>query len=712
MRIQGPVALAILASLSPLSAQDAQPLKSKAEEVLLDVVVRDKKGAPLTNLTQSDFTVFDNGVARPIRAFRLVRGGDATDASGHRMQHDPTSQIRMVTLVFGKMDTSGRMLSRQAALEFLKTDLPDNVWVSVFVLDQSLKVVQDFTTDKSLLSKAVERASTSSYADFGSASNALRDRIQETIGPNQYGRQSPEEQTAIPSLASGGSGAGALGAADSVMVAALLQMLEFSERAESTQSGRNTIYALLAAVQAESTLPGRKSLIYFTDGFIIPQGAQEAFQSVISTANRSNLSFYPIDSRGLISTGMNNDATSHLGGAAQSSMNGAQPTPTGDNAVSTESAMALDDASDAGKRNTQDTLANLAQQTGGFLTANTNDFRGPVHRIAEDLQTFYQLSYDPSIAVYDGSFHKVEVKTTRADLRVQTREGYFALPDSIMQHSLSALDMPLLRALTITPPPHAFPFESGAMHFRGEDRSMTCGFLIDMPMTNVTVRENSDKTKLTGGVAYIALVKDEKGDIVKKLQGDIPVELTPDQEISFKQSRFTEMEYFDIPPGRYSIGVALMDKESGQTTARHSSLFVPRIDSHLAMSSVSLIRKWRAKEAGAAADDPFAVGEQTVTPTLAPRINKSVSTSLPFYFVAYPNAGNPAPLALTIEFTHDGKSKRIAVADLPEPDAQGRIQYVANSPIAQFDPGNYAVHFIVTQGTERAEENFAILLEP
>ena len=70
------------------------------------------------------------------------------------------------------------------------------------------------------------------------------------------------------------------------------------------------------------------------------------------------------------------------------------------------------------------------------------------------------------------------------------------------------------------------------------------------------------------------------------------------------------------------------------------------------------------------------------------------------------------PLALTIEFTHDGKSKRIAVADLPEPDAQGRIQYVANSPIAQFDPGNYAVHFIVTQGTERAEENFAILLEP
>jgi hypothetical protein len=80
--------------------------------------------------------------------------------------------------------------------------------------------------------------------------------------------------------------------------------------------------------------------------------------------------------------------------------------------------------------------------------------------------------------------------------------------------------------------------------------------------------------------------------------------------------------------------------------------------------------------------------------------------------VVYPDSTNPAPLVLTLEFSRDGKAKRLATAALPAPDAQGRIQYVANAPIEQFEPGNYAVHFVVQQGKEVAQENFAIVLEP
>jgi hypothetical protein len=72
--------------------------------------------------------------------------------------------------------------------------------------------------------------------------------------------------------------------------------------------------------------------------------------------------------------------------------------------------------------------------------------------------------------------------------------------------------------------------------------------------------------------------------------------------------------------------------------------------------------------------------------------------------------------------------KRHAVTNLPQgsftvldegvpaamdaPDSNGRIQYVANAPIDQFDPGNYAVRFIVRQGAEVAEEDLSIKLEP
>jgi hypothetical protein len=210
----------------------------------------------------------------------------------------------------------------------------------------------------------------------------------------------------------------------------------------------------------------------------------------------------------------------------------------------------------------------------------------------------------------------------------------------------------------------------------------------------------------------VALIKDARGMVVKKLQGDMPLELTRDQVISLKLSRFTDVEYFDVPPGYYTIEAAVLDKQSGQTNARRNAMFVPRQGVGLAMSSVALIRKWRPKEPDAAPDDPFVIGDKSVTPTLLPKINKSASSSLPFYVVVYPNAKNAEKPEMYIEFNRDGFLKRVAASALEAPDAQGRVQYVANAPIGQFDPGNYAVRFVVKQGTEKAEENFSVLLEP
>jgi hypothetical protein len=277
---------------------------------------------------------------------------------------------------------------------------------------------------------------------------------------------------------------------------------------------------------------------------------------------------------------------------------------------------------------------------------------------------------------------------------------------------LNIYEVPLLRALTNVVPNKALPFESGGMHFRGDGRLETCGFLIDMSLNEITLRENKDKTKLLGGLAYVALIKNAKGAVIRKLQGDMPVELTRDQVISFKQGRFTDMEYFDVPPGYYTVDVAVLDKETGQTNARRNALYVPKQGDGLAMSSVSLIRKWHAKEADAAPEDPFVIGDKTVTPTLIPKINKSISSSLPFYVVVYPNSNNSDKAEMYIEFNRDGNVKRVAASALQSADSQGRVQYIANAPIEQFDPGNYAVRFVVKQGNEMAEENFSVLLEP
>jgi hypothetical protein len=287
------------------------------------------------------------------------------------------------------------------------------------------------------------------------------------------------------------------------MARSLVEMISFNERSEMAYAGRSTIWALLSAVRGQSELPGRKALIYFSEGFAIPQGAEEEFQAVISAANRNNLSFYPIDARGLTSKSLNAKATEGLSAATTTSALSGSLGTGGDLAgltqAKTEIALSMDLAINANRMNIQDTLAMLADQTGGFPTANTNDFRAPLERVMQEIDTYYELSYNPHVDKYDGKFRRIEVKLDRSDLAVQSRSGYFALPPDMLKTSgLNSYEVPLLRALSDMLPNRALPFESGGMHFRGEGRFETCGFLIDMPLSSVTLRENRDQKVLTG----------------------------------------------------------------------------------------------------------------------------------------------------------------------------------------------------------------------
>ena len=704
----------LIAGVAP--AQEKTAIQTSGEEVLVDVVVRDKKGRTVTNLPESAFTVLDEGAPRQIASFRLVKGTEAVSSPGaasttaNSQKLDPIRQIRLVSLIFDRLDQSERTFTRRAAVDLMNVELPQNVYVAVFALGNELQAIQGFTNKRELLVQAIEKATSKPSSQFSADSQQLRDEMEKVLGPNHSGAQ--DLLTRQGQMATGTLGQVFAAA----MARSLVEMISFNERSEMAYEGRSAIWALLAAVRGQSELPGRKAIIYFSEGFAIPQGAEEEFQAVISAANRNNLSFYPIDAHGLVEGALNKKATEGLSAATMASTesgNFGASGPAGFATPKTEVALSADLAINANRMNTQDTLAMLADQTGGFLTANTNDFRAPLQRVMEEVNTYYEISYVPHVGSYDGKFRHIGVKLDRSDLIVQSRAGYFALPPDMLKTSgLNSYEVPLLRALSDPMPNSGLAFESGAMHFRGEGRLETCGFLIDMPLNNLTLREKRDGDTLTGGLAYVALVKDVKGAVVKKLQGEMPVELRRDQVPSFKQGRYADMEYFDLPPGYHTVEVAVLDRETGKTGVRRNALFVPQPREGLAMSSVALIRKWGPKEPDAAADDPFVFGDKTVTPTLMPKVNKSVSKSLPFYMVVYPDVRNSARPQLLIEFSRDGHAKRVAAVELGTPDSDGRIQYVANAPIDQFDPGNYAVRFVVRQGTEMAAEDFSVNLEP
>jgi len=87
---------ALLAATITLPAQGQTPVKAATGEVLLDLVVRDKKGKPINDLKPEDITVLDNGTKQSLTSFRRVSGAEAITSAGAAEKLDPLRQVRLL----------------------------------------------------------------------------------------------------------------------------------------------------------------------------------------------------------------------------------------------------------------------------------------------------------------------------------------------------------------------------------------------------------------------------------------------------------------------------------------------------------------------------------------------------------------------------------------------------------------------------------------
>jgi len=665
----------------------ATAIQSKSEDVLLDVIVRHKSGRPVTDLKPEDFQIFDNGEPRKIDSFRLVHGTEVIATGGVRTKLDPLRQIRLITMIFQCWSTDARRLAHDAALGLLKGELPPNVYIAVMTIDHSIEVIQTYTNDPRLLRKAIDRATVSGSTDFSADTLAVYSGLQ--------GADAPEATTTADKIVKSPTDN-----MDAMMAAIIKNM----RRNASIQEGRIAIYALLDAVKEQHRLPGRKSVLYFREGGLsIPQGSEQVFENVISVANGSNVSFYAIDAQGLTPQVLNSAAASRLNAAAQVADGGVGVMSSTDDRVGDADAVI-----ESTRANTQLTLRNLAESTGGTLIANTNDLAGPLHRFAEDVQTYYEISYPPEVKNYDGSFHKITVKVKEINLRVQSRSGYFALPPALTASSadLQAYEVPLLNALDAAQPPRDFAFHSGVMHFREEKDRPVSVLAIDVPFANLTFAAK-DENQFEARLSYEALVRNDAGEVIKKFHNEIPINVPSEKLEALKNSRFIYADHFELPPGHYTVAVAVLDSEKeNRISVRKTSLTVsaPRL---LGLSSVSFIRHLAEKDAAAEMSnpyDPLLVGSKVISPDLDPVAHKITDKNLPFYLVVYTDNTVAPPPRLTMELNAGGMMLGRTEIDLGKADGQGRIEYVGTIPAGVLNPGDYSVRFVLQQGTEAADE--------
>jgi hypothetical protein len=276
---------------------------------------------------------------------------------------------------------------------------------------------------------------------------------------------------------------------------------------------------------------------------------------------------------------------------------------------------------------------------------------------------------------------------------------------------LSPFELPLMQALNSTPIPRDFAYQSSALHFLGKDRTPECSVVLDIPIANLTLSQAKPDLPFEGGLSYIALVKGGNGEVIQKFRGEAPLAATPEQLNALKEGHFLYQSHLDLPPGRYTLETVVADKTGNKTSVRKASFLVPPPAPGLQMSSVSIIRSVRERTEANSTRDPFVMQNKILTPIVNPVYKKASIPSLSFYFVAYPDAKTEEKPKLTMRFSRDGVALGSGSQDLAEPDAEGRIQFVATAPIDKLEAGYYQVEFFITQGSQTKHESVTFTLD-
>jgi VWFA-related protein len=690
--------------------QDEQSLRLGTTEIVLDVVVRDKKGRSVKDLDASDFEVYEDGVRQRVESFRLVLREPAA-AGGVKSREDTTARpspprgrsegLSLVALVFDRLSPNARALAHKAATSYANERMGADDFTGVFAIDLSLRTIQPFTDNAQLVKQAIDRAASLSTSTFTSNAEQVR-RLSERSA--SLGDQAATGAGAAASAGGARDGAGAAAAGSAAGQAAAEQMfaemntrmLETFETLERDQQGYATTNALLAVVNSLRNLPGRKTVIFFSEGLSLPPAVQSHFRSVISAANRANVTIYPIDAAGLRVESPNAESTREINALGQRR---SRQSASGRDDTSGPMMRHLERNEDILRLNPHGGLGQLANETGGFLISETNDLGAGLRRIDEDMRAHYLLTYSPKNRDYDGHFRQISVKLSRPNLDVQARKGYFAINTvgtlPVLDYEASAL-----AASSRSRDVNSSGLQVLGLNFPELDRPGLVPVLAEVPGAFFTFAADKEKRTYNTDFSIVALIRNESQQVVKKLSQHYVLSGPMEQLEAAKKQQILFYREADLAPGRYTIEAVAYDAPSGKASVRSSSVEVPSADTNkLRLSSIAVLKRAeRLTAAEQKTNNPFHYGEVLIYPNTGESLRKSSTKQLTFFFTVYTAKGETYAPKLVIEVLQDGRTVGQTSADLPGPDAAGRIQYASELPLEKFQPGAYELKITVRDG--------------
>jgi VWFA-related protein len=740
------------ASVATSAPQSGPVVRSEARVVRVDVIVTDKKGNYIHDLTADDFKVFDDNKQQQVQNFSFSADPNSPAAA----------ERRYMILFFddASMDMSDQPRARAAAGRFIEANAGPDRAIAIVEFTGSLRITQNFTTDAERLKQAVAGVQVSSLS-----SNP----------------QSPNAMSASPNLV--GPGGPALGGG------------EYNFAAYSVLLSIRSLAKNLAAVA------GRKSLVLLTAGFPLTPERDSELTATIDACNKANVAIYPLDVRGLqaplgmnsprseneaqiltaaIRSNGNSDSTPGLrlasfhpsplpdaeepqhgggggtgggghggsgggtgggsgggtgggsggggkggtgggtggtggsGGKGGTGGTGGGGAPRGGlgqpfaNPNFTQPRAIVPSIPESASTN-QQVLYALAEGTGGFPIFNTNDLTTGLQKIAREQNEYYLLGFSPSDSA-EGSCHTLKVKVERGGTTVRARSGYCnvrpadALAGTPVEKELEAR----ASSSSVGSSGGSSAAASGggslqAPYFYTASSEARVNLAMELPLSSVQFDKVKGKYHADVNVLGIAYRPD--GSVAARFSDTQTYDLEKDDWKQITKAPIHYQNQFVIAPGQYRLTVVLSG--GGQNFSKYE---IPlSIDSYdgksFSLSGIALTKHLeRVSDLGGALDEdlladhtPLVVHQMEVIPSGSYRFSKKDKVAL-YAQVYQPSAASANAAALRVAYQVVDLKTGKPVFATGTIDASGFVEkgnpvvpLALVIPVDTLAPGNYRV---------------------
>jgi VWFA-related protein len=595
---------------APPTTQDEEDdvVRITSNLVQMDAIVTDGKGRHVTDLKAEDFEIREDGRARPITDFAYVSttpsNATASALVAERMREGKASSTtttlggapspriralrpeqtrRTIVLAVDDLGMSSENFPhiKRALKKYVDEQMQPGDLVAVVRTSSGAGALQQLTSDKRQLYAVIEQMR---WRPRGRAVSLVFNNPEEVGRGLEIGEVAPNVSTA--------------GAAEGVGIGSGQSALDALEATRQEAFTIGTLGALNFLVRGLRQMPGRKSVVLFSDGLSVFTGGGDASRTnprgmsgqivdtlrrLTDSASRASVVFYTIHSRGLPTLGVEAaDDGLFLGGSNRTGT--LRQVLTGNDPRSTERRASF--------REGQDGLVVLARETGGFAVLGNNDMGQGLGRVIDDQQGFYLLGYRPDEKTFDPEtgqrrYRSLTIKVKRKGLSVRSRSGFYGFADKEKPAAPLTRDEQLAAALTS-------PFSSGDVSLRltaffgnEEPEGSFIRSLLHIDTRSLTFTEEPDGWR-QAVVDVLAAVFNDDGTIAEQVNQTHTIRVR--REMFERSLRSGLVHALNVPvknAGAYQVRVAVRDKATERVGSVNQFIEVPDIGKDsLALSGI------------------------------------------------------------------------------------------------------------------------------